>query len=110
MTAFSDQLKADVAAFLNPLEFGQAATYTPFGSTSVETVVVPAMGEDLEEGATSSRAAARLFVPIEDVPSPAYKDTVLFGGETWTVQRVLAKDNQVAELAISRDIRPKGKK
>jgi hypothetical protein len=110
MTAFTDQLDADVTAFLNPDEFGQAVTYTPFGGSPVSTVVVTAMGEDLEEGPTSIRAAARLFVSVADVPSPAYKDTVLIDGETWTVQRVLVNDGQVAELAISRDVRPKGKR
>lgn len=76
--------------FYNTDEFAESATYTPNGgSGSSVTVIDVSDPEDFnqDQGIRNRAASSRKKVRIRqsEAASPAYKDTVTIGSETWTV-------------------------
>ncbi len=62
-----------------------------------------------ERHATASRASAELDVRASDVSSPKPYDSVVIGGETWTVVSVIDGSGYDWTLAIETDVRKSGK-
>jgi len=85
-------------------EFARTITYN---GSDIPAVVDYGMSPSGENART-----ARITVKVSDVPSPAYRDTVVIGSDTWRVfrdpnQEVAVKgDGHVWELSLIRDERP----
>ena len=88
----------------NTDEFAQAITYN---GASINALVDYGMYDSGENART-----ARIIVKASDVPSPAYRDPVVIGSDTWRVFRdpnrevAVKGDGHVWELALIRDERP----
>lgn len=103
MSAFLDQLSADLAEFFNPEAFGKQAVYTPVSGPAVETVVLFEEGMNVQEGAMGANPAAiaRLMLKESDVPDPQQHDTIEIDNATWTVINKLSRNLGVWTLLVA---------
>lgn len=86
---------------LNTDDLAQSVTYA---GSAVDAVVKYEEAFDEQRGSVVRRA--EVLVATADVSSPAYRDAVVIGGDTWYVRRVLAGDAYMWKLECERDERP----
>ena len=91
----------DLSAFFNEDEFAETVTYAGNDITAVVS-----HGEKPAEESGSKVQKATLFVKVSDVATPAYRDAIVIGSDTWHMQKRLNGDGYVWELAIETDERP----
>ncbi len=91
-----------------------------FDDTGIEVVYVPEEGDSktilafVERGGVLDDSNWRVAVETEaivrirqsDVSQPAYKDTLIIEGETWTVVGVHGPNAGIWKLEIRKDLRP----
>jgi len=94
-------IAADLSAFFNEDEFAEEVTYA---GSDITALVFYAENPAKESGSTVQKAT--LFVKVSDVATPAYRDAIVIGSDTWYMQSRLNGDGYVWELAIERDERP----
>jgi hypothetical protein len=88
----------------NTSEFAQTITYN---SASIPAVVT--YGENLDDIAGRQigvQASVTIEVKASDVPAPKVRDTVVIGGVTYRVLRLVRGDAYVKQIALSTDERP----
>ena len=98
---FKTAALADMDAFFNEDEHAQTVTYNDADITAVADV-----GQRISKQTGSVVDECKLYVQVSDVSSPAYRDTVLIGSDTWRVRRVLSGDGYTWTLSLERDERP----
>ena len=99
---FAEDIASDLEnVVFNTDEFAQTVTYA--GS---QIPAIFASGEDLASRSESLAATALLIVRVSDVASPAYRDVVVIGSDTWYVRGRNGGDAYTWTLAIERDERP----
>lgn len=108
MTTFKDQLASDlVNVFFNPLEFGQAATYTPNGGAAVAITIVP--GEEDLSGQVPSPPGDLMIILVQyaDAATPAHGDTFTISGVTWYFDELVSggPSSGVWHIRITRSAR-----
>lgn len=95
-----DQYEADRDLLLSSeLPWVQSVTYN--GDTVSASFQIKS-----EEMADGRRESAELIVSLEDVATPAYRDTVALDGATWRVMRILSSDRYSHRLELFRDENP----
>ena len=98
---FKDQLTTDLSVFFNTDEFAQTVTYK---GTPIAAIVD--YGENPGKEGDALITLGTLTVKASDVPSPAYRDTVVIGSNTWRVRGVISGDGYIWKLSIYRGERP----
>ena len=98
---FKTNIASDISSFFNDDEFAETITYA---GSSITAVVSHEEKPAQESGSTVQKAT--LFVKVSDVATPAYRDAIVIGSDTWYMQGRLNGDGYVWELAIERDERP----
>ena len=102
--AFSNALTDDLAAFYNTDEFATTVTYN---SSSISAIVdYGDSGKDRDYNRDFHVTKATLRVKQSDVTSPAYRDAVVIGSNTWYVQRQIEGDGIEWVMGIERAERP----
>jgi len=100
----AEQLTTDLSVFFDTDDFAQPITYNGSDILAIVDYGMDASGENAR--------TARIVVKVADVPSPAYRDPVVIGSDTWRVFRDPGKevavkgDGHVWELSLVRDERP----
>lgn len=85
---------------------GEPATFTPAGvGQPVATIAVlehrtNTLPIDLNFNADATETIAAISLLVEDVGEPNMGDTVLLGGVTWTVQRLLENNGIVVKVVV----------
>lgn len=108
-----DIIEEDLGVIFDTDDFAETATYTPFGGSPKEVTVVFIPGRDIDDARWSAavQASAVMWIQASDVASPAYKDTVLVGVDTWTIVNIdRGGRDKVWRLELRRDLRPTFKK
>lgn len=97
------QMTSDLSVFFNTDDFAQSVTYA---GKAVNALVI--LGENLDDAGSRESAMARgqIVVKVSDVATPAYRDAVVIGSDTWRVRRIVYGDGLVWKLDIYRDERP----
>lgn len=94
-------------------DFAETVIYTPFGGSPKEVTVVFIPGRDIDDARWNAavQASAVMWVQASDVASPAYKDTVTVGTDTWTIVNINRRGrDKIWRLDLRRDLRPTFKK
>ena len=95
-----DQYEADRSLWLgSELPWVQPVTYNGTAASASFQI----KSEELADG---RRESAELIVSAADVTAPAYRDTVVVGGATWRVLRVVSSDLYSHRLELYRDENP----
>ena len=94
-------IASDLSSFFNQNEFAETVTYA---GTAITAIVSHGEKPAQESGSTVQKAT--LFVKVSDVATPAYRDVVVIGSDTWYMQGRLNGDGYIWELVIERDERP----
>jgi len=100
MTLKTD-ISSDLDTFFDTDEFAETITYA--GS---EIPAIVSYDENLDERTGASVAIARISVRKSDVESPAYRDEVKIGSQTWYVRNILSGDGYVWLLGLYSQERP----
>lgn len=80
---FKSQIAADLTAtFFNPLEFGEAATYTPAGGTAKPITVIPDEEDYASQAAPPPGDSEIYQVQVTDIAAPTKGDSMVVGGVT----------------------------
>lgn len=90
-------------------DFAETAIYTPFGGSPVSVKVLFLPEDDIDDVQwnTAVQASGIMYVQASDVASPAYKDTVVIGSDTWTVVNInRGVRDKMWRLDLRRDLRP----
>lgn len=91
MSAFQDQLAADMGQFFNPDEFSTPVVYDA-GSGPVDVLGQVDYGDG--QGDFNARVAT-LTVQKSQVPDPDYRDTFVIDGVTWYVSAKKDKGTKI---------------
>jgi len=99
---FKSQLTTDMSVFLNTDEFAETITYN---GSPIDAIVD--YGEDLDDVKNGTNSIAdTIQVMVSDVATPAYRDAVIIGGNTYAVLRRKSGDGYTWTLEIYRGERP----
>jgi len=98
-------LKSNMATALDVIwgtdYFGETVTYDGESITAIVDY-----GQELDDGPASAMAKCEIEVKVADVASPAHRDPVVIGSDTWRVEHVIESDWYSHRLALERDERP----
>jgi len=95
------QIIADLSAFFNTNEFAQAVTY---GGNSIIAIFEP--DEDPTMTPEHIAKTGTLYVKASDVATPAYRDAVVIGSNTWYVIGIPGDSRGgIWMLRVERDVR-----
>lgn len=87
--SLTEQLRLDWdAVFANPLEWGEAATYTPIGGAGVALTLAAAELAEAGERTDGSYRGMRVWIPRALLAEPRYGDGIALRGASWSVVRV----------------------
>ena len=98
--SFKERIKQDLGTFFNVDEFSEEIVYK---SKVIRSIVD--FSENLGMDGTNTSQTAQIQVMKEDVEEPVFGDLVVFGGQNWTMERVISGDDETWILAIRRDER-----
>lgn len=88
----------------NTSEFATTVTY---GTTSITAQVIYGDAEEVGEERQDFKVdKARISVKVSDITTPAYRDEITIGSDTWYVQRIISGDEVEWLLGIEKDERP----
>jgi len=96
----SEMITNDLARVFDTDEMAETVTY---GGSEISAIVSHEADPDERDGGRA--AAVILRVKVSDVASPAYRDSVVIGSDTWRVKQVLGGDGNIWRLQLERDER-----
>ena len=96
----ADQIKTDAKVFVNPAEFGEAATYTPKGEADVPITGVLVQPSFDVETAQLINTRQNVKIRSADVATPKVGDHITIRGRVCRVEDTVIQTAGLHELVV----------